>query len=143
MPAGVTVSHALDCGLALAIDPERLRRAVLNVVENACQAMTPEDDDAAPAEDSDRRLSVATRTTGARVEIRVRDTGPGIDEATPAKVFEPLFSTKAFGVGLGTTVVEQIMEQHDGGIEIDSAPGRGTEVVLWLPLPEPARRAAS
>jgi PAS domain S-box-containing protein len=143
VPAGVTVSHALDCGLALAIDPERLWRAVLNVVENACQAMTPEDDDAAPAEDSDRRLSVATRTTGARVEIRVRDTGPGIDEATLAKVFEPLFSTKAFGVGLGMTVVEQIMEQHGGGIEIDSAPGRGTEVVLWLPLPEPARRAAS
>ncbi len=102
--------------------------------------MTPEDADAAEA--GERRLAVATRTTGARVEIRVRDTGPGIDEATLAKVFEPLFSTKAFGVGLGMTVVKQIMEQHGGGIEIDSAAGRGTEVVLWRPLPEPARRAA-
>ncbi len=143
VPAGVTVSHALDCGLALAIDPERLRRAVRNVVENAYQAMTSEDADAAPAVAGERRLTVGTRITGTRVEIRVRDTGPGIDEATLAKVFEPLFSTKTFGVGLGMSVVEQIMEQHGGGIEIDSAPGRGTKVVLWLPLPELARRAAS
>ena len=50
-----------------------------------------------------------------------------------SRVFEPLFSTKGFGVGLGMPIVKQIMEQHGGGIEIVSEQGRGTGVTLWLP----------
>ena len=52
---------------------------------------------------------------------------------TLSKIYEPLFSTKSFGVGLGMPTVKQIMEQHGGGIEIESEEGRGTTVTLWLP----------
>ena len=48
------------------------------------------------------------------------------------KIFEPLFSTKGFGVGLGMSVVQQIVEQHEGNIEIESEAGKGTVVTIWL-----------
>ena len=144
LPAGVELARSLDCGLELSLDPDRLRRVVVNLVDNACQAMTADALDGADEDEArERRLAVSTRATKAQVELRIADTGPGMDAETLAKIFEPLYSTKTFGVGLGLTVVKQIMEQHGGGVEIASAPGAGTEVVLWLPLPEPARKAAS
>jgi nitrogen-specific signal transduction histidine kinase len=63
----------------------------------------------------------------------IEDSGPGIPPDLATKIFEPMFSTKSFGVGLGLPVANQIMEQHDGGIEIESEDGRGTKVCLWLP----------
>jgi signal transduction histidine kinase len=64
----------------------------------------------------------------------VRDTGPGIPPETLERIFEPLFSTKGFGVGLGMAIVKQIAEQHAGEVEVDSTPGEGTEVTIHLPL---------
>ena len=66
-------------------------------------------------------------------DTRWHDYGPGIPPDILPKIFEPMFSTKSFGVGLGLPVVKQIMEQHGGGIEIESEEGRGTWVCLWLP----------
>jgi signal transduction histidine kinase len=54
-------------------------------------------------------------------------------EEVLAHIFEPLFSTKGFGVGLGMPTVKQIMEQHGGGIAVRSQTGQGTQVILWLP----------
>ena len=71
-----------------------------------------------------------------------RDNGPGIPPEVLEKIFEPLYSTKSFGVGLGLPTVRQIMEQHGGGIEIASEVGRGTDVSLWLPLTHQDERAA-
>jgi signal transduction histidine kinase len=68
-----------------------------------------------------------------RAELVFQDTGLGIPPEIREKIFEPLYSTKGFGVGLGLPTVKQIMEQHDGGIEIESIEGAGTQVTLWLP----------
>ena len=78
-------------------------------------------------------LRIETRIRNDRMEILFADTGPGIPHAEIERIFEPLYSTKGFGVGLGLPVVRRIMEQHGGGIEISSAQGTGTEVTLWLP----------
>lgn len=113
------------------IDPSRFRRAIINVLENGWQAMLG-DMDAFPDPRS-TCLRIATRFRNQRVEVAISDTGVGMSEQVLEKIFEPLFSTKGFGVGLGMPTVKQIMEQHAGGIEIESVPLVGTTVTLWLP----------
>ena len=84
--------------------------------------------------DSDEcTLTVRTQEHDDRFEVIFEDTGPGISPDVYEKIFEPLFSTKGFGIGLGLPVVKQIMEQHSGGVEIESEEDRGTRVCLWLP----------
>ncbi len=61
------------------------------------------------------------------------DTGCGIAAAELEKIFEPLYSTKSFGVGLGLPVIKQIVAGHGGSVEVQSQPGRGTTFTLWLP----------
>ena len=77
--------------------------------------------------------TVRTGETAERVELIFEDTGPGIPPEIQPKVFEPLFSTKGFGVGLGLSVVDQVMEQHGGGVTIENREGGGARVCLWLP----------
>ena len=77
---------------------------------------------------------VETAVAGDRLEIRVIDTGPGIPDDIQDRLFEPLFSTKSIGVGLGLSIVTDIMAEHGGGVEVESEVGKGTAVVLWLPF---------
>jgi PAS domain S-box-containing protein len=144
LPAGITLRR--DFGLAdttVPFDHDRFRRAIINVFDNACQAMTAEvDPGAGPEQAADAGnavLSVTTQRTNGRVEVIFEDRGPGIPADVLPKIFEPLFSTKGFGVGLGLPVVKQIMDQHGGGIEIDGAEPSGTRVCLWLPAERPIR----
>jgi PAS domain S-box-containing protein len=141
MPPGIELRRDLDAGAELALDRDRLRQVVINLLDNACQAMTPEDEDAAG--EGERLMTVATRVADARVELSVSDTGPGIPPEEVEKVFEPLYSTKAFGVGLGLPLVRQILEQHDGGIEVGRTGEGGARFVLWLPFEVQSRRAVS
>lgn len=111
-------------------DPNGLRRAVINVFENGCQAMTDESTN----KPFDRaQLTISTRALDHRAEIIISDTGTGMSEEVLAKIFEPLYSTKVYGVGLGMPTIKQIMEQHKGGIEIESKEDQGTTVTLWIP----------
>jgi PAS domain S-box-containing protein len=129
MPDRVRVAR--ECGLSGAtamFDPNRLRRAVINVFDNACQAMVEDEDDS-----GDHCLTVRTHQSDGWIEIEFQDDGSGIPPDIEARIFEPLFSTKGFGVGLGLPVVKQIMEQHGGTVEVETEPGRGTRVRLRLP----------
>lgn len=130
--SGISVHRALESGTALAIDDEHMRRAVINLLDNACQAMTRHTEDG--EEETKGRLNVATRRVGESVELSIEDTGYGIPAHLREDVFEPLFTTKNFGAGLGLPIVKQIVEQHHGKITIDSEPERGTRVCVRLPL---------
>lgn len=118
-------------GYQAEIDVNRLRRAVINVIDNACQALQEENDPDRTC--SGAELTIETVKEGDRIEIRIQDTGSGIPENALSKIFEPLYSTKSFGVGLGMPIIKQIMEQHGGGIEVVSEQGKGTLVTLWIP----------
>ena len=131
LPAGVVLRRDFGLpGAAVSFDHDRFRRAVINVFDNACQAMLGEH--VAKAAPGERVLTVRTQARDGRVEVIFEDQGPGIPVEIHERIFEPLFSTKGFGVGLGLPVVKRIMERHGGGIEIESEQGRGTTVRLWL-----------
>jgi PAS domain S-box-containing protein len=126
-PDRVRCLRQLTSGATVQADPERLRRVLVNVISNALHALDEKGGD-------EQRVEVATRLNGDRCEIVVRDTGVGIPEAIRERIFEPLFSTKTFGVGLGVPIILNIMEDHGGGVDYQSVAGEGTVVTLWLPL---------
>jgi signal transduction histidine kinase len=142
LPANVAFNNQLGAeGVEIAFDQERFRRVIINVFSNACEAMT----EAVESGEINHQpeLTVHTRApTGGRLEVVFHDNGPGIPQEVLEKIFEPLYSTKSFGVGLGLPTVRQIMEQHGGGIEITSEKGHGTDVLVWLPLDNAEERAA-
>jgi len=129
---GVRLVRLLKAKTTLAIDQNHFLRAFLNVFENACHAAVEQEENA-PEE---QIVTVASRRTQNRIEICISDTGPGIPEHIRDKIFEPLYSTKSFGVGLGLPTVKQIMLEHGGEVNITSEEGKGTVVVLSLPCSE-------
>jgi signal transduction histidine kinase len=121
---GVTIDTHLAAALpALAGDEAQLRQALLNLFRNAADAMA-----------GGGTLTVSTRATeDGGVEIAVRDTGPGIAAEHLPHIFEPFFSTKEGGTGLGLALTQQIVAEHGGRIAVESAPGQGTTFRLALP----------
>lgn len=132
VPEGIVLQRRLAAGVTVQLDRERLRRCVQNVAGNAFQSLLEKRKEG--AERAPFELQVASRVHGDRVELSFSDNGTGIAAEQMEKIFQPLYSTRGFGVGLGLTIVKQIMEQHAGGIEIESRLGLGTTVTLWLPV---------
>jgi len=123
--SGITVVQRLPQDLpAVLVDEEQLPVAIANVVENAVSAMS-----------GDGTLSIRAQVLpGARqVELLVADTGTGMTEECRAKVFEPYYTTKRGGTGLGMAITRKIVEENGGEIAIASEVGRGTTVLFRLP----------
>ena len=134
------IGVVLDCqsGTRVLVDRERLRRAILNLLQNACQAITDSEHESTQA-----TVAISTRADNGCLAIAIADNGPGIPEDIRERIFDPLFSTKSFGVGLGLPLVRQIIEQHGGEITVDTALDQGTTVTLSLPLAADATQPAS
>jgi len=135
VPNAMTVTADLKSQAVVFIDKESFRRAVINVIQNGIQAMTKTKPGkrSERSEQKDMKLTIESRLYRNRVEVVITDNGEGIPKTNLEKIYEPLYSTKSFGVGLGLPIVKGIMEQHLGGIEIDSQVSIGTKVALWLP----------
>lgn len=104
------------------IDDSSIRGALMNLILNAIEAM-PEGG----------TLSIAVNQTGELVRLEIADTGPGIDEEKAKKIFEPFYTTKAQGLGLGMPYAKRIIDQHNGTISLSSRPGEGTTISITLP----------
>ena len=118
------------------LEPGRFERAIINLLSNASEAMVGKGDDPKARFTETPVITITTRPTIRGAEICVADNGPGISADNLTKVREPLFTTKNFGTGLGISAVEQILEQHGGGLDIDSVEGKGATFTLWLPIRE-------
>ena len=103
-----------------------LRQAILNLAMNACQAMP---------NGGTLRLAGAP-ASGKRVELRIEDTGEGIAPENLGRIFDLYFTTKDHGTGIGLSMVYRIIQMHDGEVEVQSTPGRGTTFTLLLPRAE-------
>src|SRR5439155_10138717 len=104
-------------------DRMQLRQVLLNLLMNAYEAM----------DEGGGTLTIEGRGGEQDVEVRVRDDGRGMDDETASRVFEPFFTRKAKGIGLGLPVTRRIVEKHGGTIVAESRPGRGPTFVLTLP----------
>jgi two-component system NtrC family sensor kinase len=106
-------------------DPAHMKQVFLNLLVNACEAM-----------EGGGTLTIRSdhHPDANAVTVSVRDTGTGIEEKDLARIFDPFFSTKKKGTGLGLSVVNGIVTRHGGKVEIDSAPGKGTDFRVTLPV---------
>jgi signal transduction histidine kinase len=104
-------------------DPGMLQQAVLNLAINACQAMP-----------DGGTLRITCRSAARRrVEVDIEDTGTGIPPEDLGRIFDLYFTTKDKGSGIGLSMVFRIVQLHDGDIEVQSTPGRGTTFKLVFP----------
>ena len=111
------------------LDERYMKQALLNLVTNAKAAMP-----------KGGVLTVATNHADNEIRISVCDTGIGINEENLAKIFDPYFTTKDTGTGLGLTQVYKIIREHQGEITVDSAPNQGSEFKIILPVPQKETR---
>jgi len=129
---GITVSARLGEGLApVEADRRLLRFALMNLLKNAIEAMGP-----------GGRLRVLTAQQDGKVEIHVSDTGPGIAPEELPQVFEPFYTTKDSGSGLGLSLSRQIIDKHDGTLTCQSMVGVGTTFIVSLPARAGDRRTS-
>ena len=121
--AEVDIRRTDEEGLPLVLaDPDQLKQVFLNLVTNAVQAM----------EETGGSISIKTKCEGDFVQVWVADTGPGIPAEDLSKVFDPFYSRRQGGTGLGLTIVHRIVDEHGGHIEVESS-RQGTTFVVSLP----------
>ncbi|MEW6052214.1 MAG: ATP-binding protein [Nitrospirota bacterium] len=116
--------HFLDQGIPkLSVDPELLKTCILNIVLNAFQAMP-----------SGGKLSIDAKKSQHKVYIVIEDTGIGVPKENLPKLFDPFFSTKSTGLGLGLAMTRRVIEEHGGKVDFQSEEGRGSIITISLPV---------
>jgi two-component system, sporulation sensor kinase E len=124
--AGIDVVRDLDSDLpTLDIDTRYFKQALLNLVKNAINAMP-----------DGGMLRISTQTRGDEALLRVSDNGEGMSEEVLDKIFEPYFTTRDFGSGIGLTLVYKVVKEHMGDIAVISKEGRGSTFTITLPVPQ-------
>ena len=134
VPAGVTVELNLPATLPpLQVDPLQVQQVLRNLVSNAIDAM---------AEGGTLEIRATEAAAGKAVAISVRDSGCGMTPEQLGRLFQPLFTTKARGIGLGLVVVKNLSEANGGSVTVQSKPGAGTTFTITLPSGFPEKVAA-
>jgi signal transduction histidine kinase len=133
----VAVSRNYLGGPTVRADADKLRQVFSNIIDNAIDAMSGAAAEGASAE---RRLEVAIqRGRSAMATVRIRDNGCGIPAGQLGKIFNPFYTSKENGTGLGLGVAKKVIDAHRGAIEVTSNPGSGTEFALSIPLADALR----
>ncbi len=121
-PGALKVMRELPPTLMWEVDPQQFRQAVWNLCLNAVQAMP-----------DGGELRVTARTVDESLVVRIEDSGHGIGGSDVAHVFEPFFSTKPGGSGLGLALVHRILKDHGGEVDVESTPGGGSTFTVRIP----------
>jgi len=128
----VMVSRAYLSGPTVRADADKLRQVFSNIIDNAIDAME--------SATGERRLEFAIQNNGqGMAAVRIRDNGCGIADDKIVKIFNPFYTSKTNGTGLGLGVAKKVIDSHRGTIEVHSQVGHGTEFVLAIPLSDAIR----
>ena len=122
---GIKIHHQYGELPKLSLDPDLIKTCIFNVILNAFQAMHAGGD-----------LTLSTKTSDSRAYIIIEDTGVGIAKENLPKLFDPFFSTKSTGLGLGLALTKRVVEEHGGKVDFNSIEGRGSKVTISLPVKE-------
>jgi PAS domain S-box-containing protein len=124
--AGIEIESLLAEDLPnLELDEKYLKQAIMNIVKNAMSAM-PEGG----------TLRVATQRRGDQVELQISDTGVGMSEEVQQKIFEPYFTTRDYGSGIGLTLVYKVVKEHNADVTVRSQPEKGSTFTITFPVPQ-------
>lgn len=111
-------------------DPALMEQSIINLLKNALQAMEGNENGV---------IHISTYMEGDMVKVSVQDNGCGMTEEQMSKIFEPYYTTKNTGTGLGLTVIFKIMKEHNGDIVVHSKKGEGSQFILQIPVPQSER----
>lgn len=128
IPADVVLERTFQSDAVVSIDTELIRRVLINLIDNSTQAME--------IQTTEKRIEITATSEPGAIRLTVEDTGPGVPEEVLAHIFDPLFSTKNFGVGLGTNIVKNIVDRHGGTTVYGNKPDGGARVEITLPYEE-------
>jgi signal transduction histidine kinase len=123
IPKRVRVVDSTKTQPSMRLDVEKMRRVFLNLTANAVDAMP-----------KGGTLTIASTRSGENVHITFKDTGEGMTTETLAKLWSPLFATKAKGMGLGLPIAKRLVEAHGGAISVESKLGEGSTFTVTLPI---------
>jgi len=131
---GVTIVEKFEAeGMCLRLDRQQFCQALMNVLLNAIQAM-PKGGTLTVQAEPEASPGESETGGGNRVKVVISDTGPGIPPESLDRIFEPYFTTKEGGTGLGLAMARRIIEEHQGSINAGNQPGSGARFVIELPL---------
>lgn len=134
LPANFKIKREYGSDVSALLDPQQFRQAIWNLCINALEAMP---------DGGELRIGagIVTERNTRKVEVWVADSGAGIKPESLPHIFEPFFSSKPGGSGMGLAMVHRVIRDHGGDVEVRSDPGAGTTFTLRLPLAESAQRA--
>jgi two-component system sensor histidine kinase HydH len=124
--AGLHLQTHVESGIHVLGDFEKIHQVVLNLLLNSIEASCPGD-----------TVSIALKRTGARgAVLSISDTGKGMTSSELSQAFDPFYTTKATGTGLGLPIAKSIIDRHGGQVKLESEPGKGTQITITLPALE-------
>jgi signal transduction histidine kinase len=123
VPAGITIVNNTESEPGPKVDKEKMRRVFINLIKNAFDAMP-----------NGGALTIRSEKTGNNVSFSFTDTGTGMSEETLQKLWTPLFTTKAKGMGFGLPICRRLIEAHGGKILVESTVGKGTTFSVTVPI---------
>ncbi len=123
VPEKVNVVNSISDGITIRLDKNKMERVFINLINNGVDAMP-----------KGGTMTISCKQVNSRVEISFADTGVGILEEIRSKLFSPLVTTKAQGMGFGLAICKRIIEAHGGTITVETAKGKGTIFMVTLPI---------
>jgi signal transduction histidine kinase len=126
VPRNVRVIDRTQEKLKIHVDKEKMQRVFVNIIKNAIDAMP-----------KGGTLTVTNRTSNGSLEITFSDTGAGMSKETLEKIWRPLFTTKAKGMGFGLAICKRIVEAHGGKLSVKSTVGKGSDFTVSIPMKTP------